>query len=471
MDHSAFLDGPADHSAFLDAPAALSAVPSIFHRALNFAEREGPPIAGGLIGGVLGAPGGPAGVIGGAALGGAAGRAIGRDVEYVTGSRDPLKDTALGNAGDISRAGLGQAAAATAGLQTEAVLKALAPPATKIAAGGLKVMAAIPEKSGEAALRDPAILNRGLLPAQRGAPYEAFERYTGLKGLGTQIENGELKAGDTSNAAYFDHAIDVANRVKAGAPIVDATGKVVTAGKASYSGEPLTTQDLYSASQKASNLKLGPFENPGMQKAIKSGVLDRAKDTADTALGKIYEEYSGLRKGNFESHVREDFGTLLPKNKNGTANVLRPVAAIGAAMGGNPEALAFTSPAVWGGMIRGAHAAAPAISGATSLAARAEAANLAGQEASAAPTPSASMVQSPGLIANILRSNNLNPAKSGQWGKEISGLGLPTDMVSGSGKTSITQLARLLHDAGAISENDEGEAVQYLKSIAGKVGK
>ena len=91
-----------------------------------------------------------------------------------------------------------------------------------------------------------------------------------------------------------------------------------------------------------------------------------------------------------------------------------------------------------------------------------------GAQDAAAPTPAAPAA-SPALIANILRSNTLNPAKSGQWGKELSGLNLPGDMLSKSGKASITQLATLLHAAGAIPQDDEGEAVQYLKSVSGRL--
>jgi hypothetical protein len=315
---------------------------SIASKLLNFAKKEGPPIAGGIAGSILGAPGGPAGMIGGATLGGAAGRAWQRNAEYATGSRDPLKDTSSGNALDIGKSGLAQGAGEAVGLQAGAILKALRPIGNEVGAGAMKIAAAIPEKYGKAIMEDPSILNRAQTPEVMGKSYNAFENYTGLEGLGKKIESGAFKSADTSNSAYFDNAVDVANKVR--------------------SGVSVPPQDLYEASQMASNIKLGPFENPGMQKAVKAGVLDRAKGTIDDALEKVYPEYSSLRKGYFESKAREAASSILPTNKNGTANVLRPWAVIGDVLRGgaaHSPLLPAVSPAAWGTAIRAGSAVSP----------------------------------------------------------------------------------------------------------------
>lgn len=443
-------DGPWTKYANPTPTPAPSEVPSFLHKALGYAEDNAGPILGGMMGGALGIPAGPAGIIGGATLGGAAGRALQRNVEYATGSRDPLKDTSLGNAADIAKSGLGQGAAAGVGLQTEAVLKALAPPATKVGAAAMKIASGIPEKTGEMLLKDPAIMNRGLPPSARGAPYQAFERYTGLKGLGTIAEESDRAS--IPPAELETMAVGTANKVRR--------------------GEAVTPQELYSASQAENHMRqAAKYNEPGAARALESGVLGRAGKVVDAKMAEIYPEYPSLLKGNAESHAREAASNLVPRNRNGSVNILRPVMAAKEAMEGDPTALAFIPPATWGTGIRALGAATPVVKAVAPAAF-----STAGQVAANAvpnPEPSSStpspVPKSPNLISMILKANTLNPDKSGQWGKELAGIGLPSSMISKSGKNDISRIAQILHDEGAIAEPDEGEAVKYLKSIAGKV--
>lgn len=66
----------------------------------------------------------------------------------------------------------------------------------------------------------------------------------------------------------------------------------------------------------------------------------------------------------------------------------------------------------------------------------------------------------------LLSANQLNPDKSGAYKKQINALGLPKNMVSPSGKASLSSIAQKLFDAGKIQDNDEDSALQWLKQAA-----
>jgi hypothetical protein len=216
-------------------------------------------------------------------------------------------------------------------------------------------------------------------------------------------------------------------------------------------------------------------------------ILGTIQDSMDNALSDSgLPQIKQLGQQWFRASAKEAMQQILPLNKNMSPNAVRGL--LMANYGGsalshlaNAEPIkaavslgkgAIMSPAVQGGLIRGVAAIPGAVTNPASVDAAlkgsAAVGNIAGNDQTAS-TPNSAPQTSPALIASLLKSNTLNPQKSGQWGKEISGIGLPSSMVSGSGKASISQLARLLNDAGAIPDNDEGAAVQYLKSIAGKV--
>lgn len=310
------------------------------------------PTAGMMVGGSLGGAAGAAaggvgavpGAIAGAGAGGAAGSAYKRVYQYLTGARDPNQDTALGNAGDIAKTGL-------AGMGSEAVGQGVGAALTsalarKVGAGAIKVTSGVPEKYGEAVLQDPSILTRAQTPAVMGKAYDAFERYTGLKGL-----EATLVAGNRATASS-----------------TELEGMVLSAANKVSQGAKVDPQELYLASQAASRLKLAArMGEPQAQMAAASAAITQGKGIVDDALEAQFPEYAGLRTGNFESKARAAFGNILPQNKGGTTNVLRPVLAaneaVGAVASGHPGALAalpLMSPAAWGGAIRAGSALSPA---------------------------------------------------------------------------------------------------------------
>lgn len=322
-----------------------------------------------------------------------------------------------------------------------------------------------------------AIDNPGVLDNAKSLE-EANEAYAnavpGLKGkvqsLGQRLNKTVLDPGDYSNA------INRAGRLLNGTPIKGDSSIVMGGGK-----PLLTPQDALEGVQtinKALRDKMYTSSLPPDQVhevvALKDKLMDFLQNNGAPNMRAAARDL-------FEAHVKDAFSDWLPRNKFGTTDAMRTMTGMGQlgtagaiAAAGAPGVAApiaanalLSSPRVMGGVVK--NLAAVPRAAATMMKAAPAAANLAGQEEPAAPTPAAPVVQSPGLISNILKSNVLNPGKSGTYAAEIKKLGLPSSMVSGSGKASITDLARLLHEAGAIPENDEGEAVQYLKGMAGRV--
>lgn len=308
--------------------------PTTAQKVIQFLHDQGPQAIGGGVGAALGTPFGPGPRAGGAMLGGAGGKAVGILNDYATGQRDPNNDTASGNAKEIGLAGLG-AGAAEGGMMG---LERLAPLAREVGAGGLKIAAGIPEKYGKAVLADPGILNRALPKKVVGEGYDAFERYTGLKSLESQL----------------------VAQGRATAPTGELERMVLDPANKAFQGAAQDPQDLYTASQAASRLKLmAKYGEPQAQMAASSAAIGQGKDIAENALEKVYPEYGDLRKQYFESKAKEAFSSLLPRNKGGTVNVLRPVAAATAAAGAGAMAglpglgvLAGMSPKAWNTLIR-----------------------------------------------------------------------------------------------------------------------
>lgn len=478
---------PAEFSKFKAARAERlapkSEVPSIFHQALaagipamgvpetlkpiinspmglsalDFAAKEGPPIVGGMMGSAVGAPFGPAGMIGGAALGGAAGRGIQRDVEYLTGQRDPASDTAMGNANDMALSGLAQGGGEALGLGTTAAMaskpvQAVAKKGAGLAGKLVETLSGTPEKRTAAALLRPAKMAGAISPAERAAAYQAFEAKHGLVGLEGMMERDWQ---DMSPTQLKD--------------------LVLNSAKAISAKKPMSNQELYIASQVSRKLRdLAASGNPDAIQFLNGKLIGKANDLVNGALEAKIPEYGPLREKAFWSKTKDALSSVFPQKKNLSPNVLRTTTALGAsgyeAKEGNLGAAALplmaVSPAMTGLAIRGMAAAAPALPIAARAAAQSVADSNSQQPMAQASQP---VVKSPALISMILRSNTLNPGKSGTWGREIEGMGLPSNMVSKSGKNSISQIASILHREGVIPEDDEGEAVQYLKSLAGKV--
>ena len=234
----------------------------------------------------------------------------------------------------------------------------MAPGAIKAGAGLLRVINATPEKYGEAILKNPELLNEAVPKKLMGQAYEAFEKYTGLKGLGkTMVQQN-----------------------RASIPAGELEGLIVKTANDIAAGNPVDPQALYTASQAASHLKLAAkYGEPGAARAIESGIISQSKSIVDDALEKVYPEYGKLRLDNFQSKAREALSHLLPQNKNMSPNVLRTSAALSGAAywakqgeyGKAGLILGALSPAAAGMAIRGANLFAPAARTAANVGARA----------------------------------------------------------------------------------------------------
>lgn len=299
-------------------------------------------MGGSALGSLAGAPLGPAGMVAGAALGGAGGKAWQRVGEYLSGARDPSRDTAGGNAQEIGLTGLTEGA----GQAAMGGLASLAPAARQLGAGAMKIAAGIPEKYGLAVLKDPSILRRAAPLEDVGRSYDAFEGYTGLKGLQRTLTG----------------------QGRATAPTNELERMVIGPANELAAGRAVDPQTLYTASQAASRLKLAAkYGEPQAQMAAASGAIGQGKRVAEEALEKSFPEYGPLRKSHFEAKARQALEQLLPLNKGGTTNILRPAAATSAAVGtayatedAKPlAALALLSPKTWGTAIRAGAAASP----------------------------------------------------------------------------------------------------------------
>ena len=386
--------GPSGYAA--DSTGVTPPTPSMVQTLLNYAKKEGPPIAGGYIGGALGAPAGPLGIMGGAALGGAAGRALQRDYQYATGSRDPNSDTASGNAADIGVAGAVQGLSAGAGLAANAAVDAVAPSIGRVGARLLRMGSGAPVKSGEAALGVPLSANApwkglgflGNAPslAESGAAQDAFESANGLTNLEARGKAPLFE--DNSPAVLKDMALSTARKISAGTPV--------------------DTQEAYLASQAASKLmRQAATKDPESVAALIGRDVGGAKNVIDDHLETVIPRYQAIRQGEFEGNAADDFNHLLPQNQNTSPNVLRGMAsaaAFGASAKETPEhpilgplgmiAAATTgSPLLQGWAIRAANNIGSAAAPAAGLALRA------GGQSAADAAPASAL---PAALARIL---------------------------------------------------------------------
>lgn len=195
-----------------------------------------------------------------------------------------------------------------------------------------RVATGTPEAHGTAALNDLQLLGRSKSPAQMSKDYEKFEEANKLTGLQKHMEKNWQ---DFSANELKQKALDAARKIQA--------------------GEEVTKQELYIASQAARKVSAqAASRDPDSMAAMSSGLVEKAKKVIDPVLEKLAPGHSKLRTENFESKVGESFGSLLPLNKNRSANALRGALAIGGALTGHPAGLAVQSPAAWGGAIRAA---------------------------------------------------------------------------------------------------------------------
>lgn len=304
-----------------------------------------PATAGGMVGGIAGAaaglPFGPAGVIAGgilgAGLGGASGEAVRQATAQGTAAAFPEQNYPILRPGQVMGQvgiqGATQAAGQAIGSGVGAAAKALRPGVNKLGAQVMRVGAGIPEKAGEAAMRNPSILLDAPSKETASGAYKAFEGYTGLKGLD---DLAGARAKPWSASELYETALQTANKIKQGLEV--------------------GAQELYTASQAENALsRLAKYGNPDAAAMLGSGSLKEAGKLADDALGAALPEYQTLRTGYAAAKTADQFSSWLPLNKNTSPNVLRGVTAATTAgagvMAGQPAALAalpLVSPKFYG---------------------------------------------------------------------------------------------------------------------------
>lgn len=287
-----------------------------------------------------------------AALGGASGEAARQALVSASGNTPPSRNGAGQTLGQIGQAaaeqGLGQGAVLGAGAAVNAVAPTI-----------LETFPRIAQKYAGAAL-DGASTGQGALtnahPQEAvSAAYEAFERYTGLQGIQAQeVATQHLP----SNTEMIQH--------------IFSTGQKVVGGQA------VDPQELYTASQYASRLKLmSRYANPPPEVLARSGAISQGKEIVDNALGDVFPEYKDLRNQQFLTKAKEAFSSALPLNRNQSVNKLGVQAAMGAAgaavgageLTGHPGAgfgaaalpLLAISPMAYGAAIQAAPLAAGAL--------------------------------------------------------------------------------------------------------------
>lgn len=268
------------------------------------------------------------------------------------------EQTPLGAAGEAGMTGLSFASGealmggVSAGIQKEAPL----------IAQGVRAASGTKEAATLGAILNP----EGFINAQSvddmGEAYKAFERYTGLRGIGSQ---------EVEREAVFS----VGELFK----IATSTMKKV------LRKENVDAQTLYSASQAAQKLKnMARFGEPTAASLVEGGIVSQAKSVADDAIQTILPEYKNLRQGYGAAKGKASLSSWLPQNKNLSPNVLRTTgAAFALAEGvrsGNPVAMMaapFISPRTYGTAIKYGYLGAPSIKAAAQVGAQAGASSLA----------------------------------------------------------------------------------------------
>ncbi len=261
------------------------------------------------IGGGFGATTG-AGVasIPGAALGGAAGEAARQALVSITGNQSADLGTAAKSVGgNVGGAALEQGAGQGVVLGAGAAINAVAP---KI----MEAFARVPTKYGAAALKGASTgegaLSTALPQEEVSAAYQAFEANNGLTGMvADTVQNGGVPP---SVATKMQHIFDVGQRI--------------------VNKQPVDPQELYLASQYASNLKLmSRFGQPPPETVGFAAAIDQGKQLADDALAAVYPEYTALRTNQFLTKAKDALSSALPLNRNMSADKLGLKMALGAA--------------------------------------------------------------------------------------------------------------------------------------------
>lgn len=339
-------------------PAAVISMPDISPtRALltneppkNIAEtilRGLPSALGSMATGTAGAIAGPLGAVAGAGLGATAmesarqaavqGHAMYSGTKF-TEPADVIKNTAV--QGLLGAAGEGAA---------QGILK-VGSYIPSAGASFMKSMAGIPEKSGEAALKDLSLLGRAPSNSEVSGLYDAFHDASGT------ISRKEAIA--ASNNPFDTVSRAMKNMRDASIKLKNGTLTPQEAVEASQAGRLIRDQKMRGnemareIGDAANDLK-NQFDNfieQGLPPGSKGVVREEIRGTGQSIpvvgpkLSPGYPEWQAARQAAWENHVASDFSSAFPVNLNGSPNQLRGYGSIAGAASGAGLALATGHP-------------------------------------------------------------------------------------------------------------------------------
>lgn len=293
----------------------------------EFVGREGLPVIGSMAGTAFG----PGGMAGGAALG----RTVQKGIASYLGER--REETPIQAISDVATTGALQGLFGVGEKAVGIGYQALKPGAQKLASSMLRVGPGIPEKYGEAAIKDLSLLGRA--PEQESVTrlYDEFHSLSGTKSRKEVLE---------SSSNVFDSI------ARAKRDVNSAFQKIRE--------KTLTMQDAVNASQAARFIK--DTARTGNEQALV--IFEKAaklKPVFDEFIETSFPQWKQARTAAYEKKVAEQFKSILPLNKNLSPNVLRTytagTAAAAGAITGNYGALGIPfliSPYSAGLAIRGA---------------------------------------------------------------------------------------------------------------------
>jgi hypothetical protein len=282
--------------------------PAIGRGAIGMSEPEGASLtdqAANLTGsaGVIAAP---TAALGGLAAKGAAGvLQRGALAGVTTGGQKAVRDIAGGSAPEDIASEAGKSAAASVGIEAffGAAGKAFRfakPSLVRLGSQLMRSTSAVPEKYGKAVLENPAILTEA--PSMKAASAMYKRAVNGMKGarefLADESKTGDLLASNTD----LESLINKANK--------------------GLAEKNLGLQQALAARQATSNLlEMAKFGDP-RQRANKAALIG-LKEQLDEYLETGLPGFRQATRGYFDANAREAFRSILPQNKNLSANALR----------------------------------------------------------------------------------------------------------------------------------------------------
>lgn len=216
------------------------------------------------------------------------------------------------------------------------------PALVEAGAGLMKVPTNIPESYGSAMLGKPGEVFSAKPLEQIGKEWDALLAKHGVRDFGTVTR--EASEGYVPPNSWFQKTVkSVADKIR--------------------NNEAITAQEAHDASKAASSIERmagGKFPNQESWAATQSREFWNDKAAIENAADELMPGHAKLRADTYYSNANEYGKRILPTNKGGTTNILRPVMA---AYSGHPGAMVAMSPAVVRGALRGAYAAEQSMPG------------------------------------------------------------------------------------------------------------